>query len=192
MLGQFDFNATPLAPPGTKVVTHVKPGKRNTWELHGEKGFYVGLVIDHYRCVQCYFPRTRARRVCDIVAFLAHAVPFPEVTIKDHLQQAASDIISILTQPPSTTVPSLQAGDPTRIALLKIAEQLHRVENIPQPIKETPKQILDMVGPAHTGVDVIIPTPRAVNIIPDITIPRQPNMHQHSTFSLDEQLPRVP
>ena len=140
MFGQFDFNATPLAPPGTKVVTHIKPGERNTWELHGEKGFYVGPAIDHYRCVQCYFPRTRARRVCDTVAFLAHAVPFPEVTIKDHLQQAASDIISILTQPPSTTVPSLQAGDPTRNALLQIAEQLHRVETIPQPINTTPKQ----------------------------------------------------
>jgi hypothetical protein len=26
--GSFDFNRTPLAPPGTKVVIHVKPDKR--------------------------------------------------------------------------------------------------------------------------------------------------------------------
>jgi hypothetical protein len=26
--GMFDFNKTPLAPPGTKIVTHEKPAQR--------------------------------------------------------------------------------------------------------------------------------------------------------------------
>jgi hypothetical protein len=33
--GKFDFNATPLAPPGSKVVIHEKPGQRNSWDPTG-------------------------------------------------------------------------------------------------------------------------------------------------------------
>ena len=31
----FDFNATPLAPPGTKAVVLYDPQTRGTWETHG-------------------------------------------------------------------------------------------------------------------------------------------------------------
>ena len=58
-------------------------------------------------------------------------LPFPQVNISDHLRQAASDIITILTSPPSTTVPSLKAGNPTRNALLELATQLKRIEPLP-------------------------------------------------------------
>ena len=34
--GQFDFSATPLAPPGTKVVVHIDSKVRDTWELNGD------------------------------------------------------------------------------------------------------------------------------------------------------------
>ena len=39
---------------------------------------------------------------------------------------------TLLTQPPSSTVPSLSAGYPVRNALLEIAEQLQRVEKLPE------------------------------------------------------------
>ena len=100
MFVEFNFNATPLAPPGTKIVTHIKSDKRRTWELNGESGWYVGSSMDHYRCVKCYFPRTRTTRDCDTVTFFPTTVPFSGVKLGDFLQQAASDIIAILTQPP--------------------------------------------------------------------------------------------
>ena len=31
LFGNFDFNATPLAPPGTKVLVHIKVGQRGSW-----------------------------------------------------------------------------------------------------------------------------------------------------------------
>ena len=40
--GQFDLNATPIAPPGIKIVTHNKPDKRASWAPHGAEGWYVG------------------------------------------------------------------------------------------------------------------------------------------------------
>ena len=58
----------------------------------------------------------RSTRICDTVKFLHTVIPFPNVTLTDHLRQAASDLITILTAPPLTNVPSLAAGDPTRNA----------------------------------------------------------------------------
>ena len=72
-------------------------------------------------------------RICETVTFLPHKVPSPKVNLQDHLTQASEDIIKILTQPPKSTTPSLQEGDPIYNALLDIAPQLKRVENIPEP-----------------------------------------------------------
>jgi hypothetical protein len=35
LFGQFDFNKTPLAPPGTRVIVHGKPRQRGSWAPHG-------------------------------------------------------------------------------------------------------------------------------------------------------------
>ena len=59
-------------------------------------------------------------RYCDAVDFFPHETSFPRVKLKDHLTQAAGDIVTMLTQPPKNTVPSLQAGDPTRNDILKL------------------------------------------------------------------------
>ena len=42
IFGEFDFNATPLAPPGTRVVAHSKPAVRGTWAPNGEDAWYIG------------------------------------------------------------------------------------------------------------------------------------------------------
>ena len=48
--------------------------------------------------------------------------------IDGFLRQAATDIISILTDPPSTTSIPLKAGDTVRNALLEVATILHQTE----------------------------------------------------------------
>jgi hypothetical protein len=48
--GAFDFNHTPLAPPGTKVLIHEKPSIRGTWAPHAVEGWYRGPAQRHYRC----------------------------------------------------------------------------------------------------------------------------------------------
>ena len=37
--GLFDFNATTFAPPGTKVIVHLKPTIRRSWEPRGQDGW---------------------------------------------------------------------------------------------------------------------------------------------------------
>ena len=131
IFGEFNFNATPLLPPGTKVIAHKAPEDRATWDLNGETGWSVGPSMQHYRCISCYFPKSRRERDIPKLEIIPHTVPIPEVKLDDFLRQAAGDIVSILQTPPSTTAISLQAGDTTRNALEKIAEILQRKTTIP-------------------------------------------------------------
>ena len=83
MFGEFDFAATPLAPPRTKIVAHIKSGQNFKWELSGEVGWYVDPSIQHYRCVRCYFPCTKTTRDCYTVTFSPTTIPFPEIKLQD-------------------------------------------------------------------------------------------------------------
>jgi hypothetical protein len=47
--GNFDFNKTPLAPPGCKVVVHERAMERGAWACHGIVGYYIGPAMKHYR-----------------------------------------------------------------------------------------------------------------------------------------------
>ena len=59
-------------------------------------------------------------------------MPFPRVQLDNFLRQAAQDIITILTDPPSTKNPTLESGYPVRNALLTFSTQLKRLDTIPQ------------------------------------------------------------
>jgi hypothetical protein len=50
MHGAFDFNRTPVSPPGTKVLIHKKPNVRETWAPHTIEGWYLGPTLCHYQC----------------------------------------------------------------------------------------------------------------------------------------------
>ena len=131
LFGQFDYNKTPIAPPGIKVIAHKKPSVRGTWAPNGEEGWYVGPAPLHYRCMTIYFPKTRAERQTDTLTFFPHHISVPEVASIDFLKQAALDIISILSSPVPSLPLSLEAGDTTKNALLKIAEALGTVKDRP-------------------------------------------------------------
>ena len=102
LFGNFDFNKTPLAPPGTKVLAHEKPSNRATWAPHGVEGWYTGPVMEHYRCVTAYIMSTMDTRVCDTVEFFPHDIPLPATSDADYLKQAAEDILAILRKPKPT------------------------------------------------------------------------------------------
>ena len=143
IFGEFKYNATPIAPPGTWVLAHAKPSKQSTWAPNGDNRWYVGPLLDHYKCVNVYLPSTRAKRNYDTVTFIPVVVPLPQVKADDFLKQAALDIISILTNPLSTTAITLAAGDVTQNALLKIAHELKQVEQLPSLPNEQPTNKLN-------------------------------------------------
>ena len=52
--GEFDYNRTPLAPPGIKVIVHEKPKDRASWAPHGVEGWYIGPAMESYRCYRTF------------------------------------------------------------------------------------------------------------------------------------------
>eukprot|EP01034_Spumella_vulgaris_P028684 gene28684-35585_t len=68
--GAFNFDSTPLAPPGMKVVVHEKPDKRPSWGYHGVDGFYVGPALGgSYRCFTVFISETRKTRITDTLSW---------------------------------------------------------------------------------------------------------------------------
>ena len=47
--GAFDFNRTPLAPPGTKALIYESSSDRRTWAPHVVDSWYLGPAPEHYR-----------------------------------------------------------------------------------------------------------------------------------------------
>ena len=90
LLGNFDLNSTPMAPPGTKVIIHEKSNNRKSWAGHGTEAWYIGPSLEHYRCFKCYVPATFSERNADTVQFPLQKLPFLKfqlTTISDKQQR---------------------------------------------------------------------------------------------------------
>eukprot|EP00957_Ditylum_brightwellii_P018319 1379631-Ditylum_brightwellii.AAC.1 len=48
IFGKYDFNAHPLAPPGTHAIIHKKVGNRGSFDYHGINRWKIGPSLDHY------------------------------------------------------------------------------------------------------------------------------------------------
>ena len=122
--GPFDFNRTPLAPPGIKVVVHEKPDKRGSWAVHGPEGFYVGPALKSYRCYRVFVPSTKAVRISDTLSWhpvsslhLPGSSPYDDIVAL--LAQLQTTLLALADmphqnflgqQPLRTAVPSVVQG----------------------------------------------------------------------------------
>ena len=97
--GQFDFNATPFAPPGTKVIVHQNPTIRQSWEPRGKDGWYIDRAKDHYRCYNICVPETRAVIQLDTVEFLPQNSKMPFISSTENATIAATELIHTLHNP---------------------------------------------------------------------------------------------
>ena len=70
--GPFDYNATPLLPPGIKITIHEKPNQRKSWGPRSVDGWYLGPALDHYRCHRVFSSHTRAERITDTLQTFPH------------------------------------------------------------------------------------------------------------------------
>lgn len=87
VFGQFSYNATPLAPPGTHVLVHVKPSLRDSWAPHAVDGWYIGPALNHYRCYRIFIWATHRERNSDTVTWLPKHVALPQLTPSETIAQ---------------------------------------------------------------------------------------------------------
>jgi hypothetical protein len=154
--GNFDFNRTPLAPPGTRVVVHVTPDQRSNMAPHGVEGWYVGPSTEHYRCHKCYIPSTFGVRDALTVDWFPHGdVPFPKVTTDEYLRQTATDMLTLLEDKTTNPIPTLTYGSDITNAYIEIARILKRATAPPEPVPLPP-----------------VPEPRVPIVAPPVPEPR--------------------
>ncbi len=52
MEGSYLFDATAMAPPGSKVLVHLKSMRCKSWSFYASNGWYIGPSLKHYRCIR--------------------------------------------------------------------------------------------------------------------------------------------
>ena len=108
--GPFDYNAHPIAPLGTHVIMHQKPGQRLTWAPSGIDGWYVGPDFERYRCYTCISWRTSKVVHPDTVAWFPHQVPMPTSSTTEILSQVVADFTeALVAYDPSALLPPNQS-----------------------------------------------------------------------------------
>jgi Reverse transcriptase (RNA-dependent DNA polymerase) len=88
----FDYNATPIAPLGFRVLVHVKPHMRGTWDPKAEDGFYIGQAPKHYRCVTVYIKETASTRITDTIAWIPQNTGVPTTSPSDKVIAAIQNV----------------------------------------------------------------------------------------------------
>ena len=131
MHDNYNFNATSMDPPGVKVLIHAHPKKRGSCELNDKPSWCIGPFPNHYRCAECWIPRTKSTVHSESIGFFPHNMPFYAATMKDYFHQSAADIVSILSKLPSTTVSSFSSRDNIHNYILDLATILNREDKIP-------------------------------------------------------------
>eukprot|EP00957_Ditylum_brightwellii_P178443 13592054-Ditylum_brightwellii.AAC.1 len=76
--GCYNFNATSMAPLGTKVSVHLKPNCRATWGFHALPAWYIGPAMQHYWCYEVMMHGTGAKQFTNTVHFHHHNAVLPQ------------------------------------------------------------------------------------------------------------------
>ena len=100
MNGEYHFEANPIAPPGTQMMMHEKPGRRRTWGFNAKKAWYLGPCFKHYRSVRGILPSTGGERISDTYRFKHHAIDIPHLTAADRILEATKQLDAAIKQQP--------------------------------------------------------------------------------------------
>jgi hypothetical protein len=179
--GPFDFNRTPMAPPGARVIVHSKPFVRRSWDAHGADGWYISHAPEHYRCYQVYVTKTRSQRTADTVEFFPPNVSMPKTSSSDRATFAALDLADAL-QNPAPAAPFTNFGQAqldairqlTEIFQTAAAQPTSTVSPAPAPTALPTAQLSDQSPPREPASPLMVPaSPPMVPVSPPI-VPASP------------------
>ena len=131
--GPYDFDAHPMAPPGTAVTIHEKPAQRKSWGKHGVPGFYLGPAMQSYRCYRVWTTHSGSTRTADTLAWHPHGYKWEEYSPLDMVTSMADAL--------STAMHHLATHDPTTAA------QQQPLEHIAHDIKRNFEALKNIYTP---------------------------------------------
>ena len=166
--GHFDFNRTPLAPPGIRVLVHIKPSERTSWSPHGEDGWYTGPALDSYRCYTVWMWETRATRVCDTMTWFPTKAPMPIASSNDLILAGVQDILHALHHP-SPGYPLAPLTDSHHAILTQLTSV---ITSIAEPTRMPAADLTDLTSST---------TDPALRVVPIVPIPAPPLIEASAT-----------
>ena len=98
--GIFNFNCTPLAPAGCKVIIRDRTDEQSLWSDHGSLGYYVGPAMKHFHNYNVLLDATKKIRQSNTVNFFPFACEDPTITPTETLPLIIEDLLTILKDPP--------------------------------------------------------------------------------------------
>jgi hypothetical protein len=173
--GTFDYNRTPLGPPGCRVLAHEKPEKRTTWSPHGLDGWYVGPALDSYRCYKIWIWETRSICTCDTVTWFPTKVTIPPSSSTDLILASLQDIADALKNPAPRS-PLAPRTNAQATALQTLVDVLTNQLNNDEPVPTVTAPALRV--PATQALAPMAPVQRVSmpQAIPDLhLIPANPD-----------------
>jgi hypothetical protein len=175
--GQYDFNRTPMAPPGTRIIAHETQNRRRTWAPHGQDWWYIGPALEHYRCYTVYITKNRGERVVETVDFfpVKFTLPFPSAQYL--ATKAAAELTHALFHP-QPAGPFCKVGDEQTLALKSLADIFEGATRQKSKVVIPPTNRVKNVAPPR--VQNTVSPPRVANTTAQ-QIPTQPTTSSHLT-----------
>ena len=90
--GDFHFDSTPIAPPGTEILMDNRPSNRRSWDHNTTKAWCIGPCLKHYRTLKGVVPATGAERMSGMVRTKHHDIAIPQLTPADRILEAAKQL----------------------------------------------------------------------------------------------------
>ena len=85
---EYHFDLTPIAPVGSEMLMHEKPGHRRTFGYNAKKVWYIAPCLRHYSTFKGIMASTGAERIYDTVKFKHHAIAITQLTPADRILEA--------------------------------------------------------------------------------------------------------
>ena len=101
--GYFKFDATPMGPPGSRIIIHAKPELRKSWDYRGQDGYFVGPALNHYRCYTVLKKDSQAVIISDTVRFRHHTLTIPDLSAEDKIIHALQTLTHSMTGAPTAS-----------------------------------------------------------------------------------------
>ena len=167
LFGDFDFNKTHLAPPGTQALTCEDPDTRESWAPHGKEGWHIGPAMDHHRCFQFHVPETGGMQISGTAATFPKHTTTPKTTPVEEAAQKAQNMLAAMQEQANVTPTNPKSN--RHLTALKqstgVFQCLNTQKNVDNP-SESPR-VSQTKGP--------ISTPCIFPRVSDATSPRVGN-----------------
>jgi hypothetical protein len=183
--GRYDFNATPIAPLGTKVLVYESAEQRASWAPHGVEAWYVGPALEHYRCFQVWVVSTGRLRTSDSLSWHPTTVLMPGASTLEQLTailgQLKSTLASLHIAPPQqwfhSSQPLLADVSKDLHDTFSTLAQLFQYGNAPAPELSTP---------------TVINHPPSQRVDPNISRTHSSQQHHIPSAMTEASIQRVP